>query len=97
MHAHTSVRKVIYQPWTFYHDRSSECNLELSTVDEMTLSNQYLNKLKHTRGEKARYLIKTRQNKVHISANFAFNTATYERTKRCKTTEMRMTYLDVSI
>ena len=38
-----------------------------------------------------RYLIRTRQNKVKISANFAFNTAMYERTNRCKTTEMRMT------
>ena len=30
------------------------------------------------------------------SSNFAFNTATYERTDRCKITEMRITYLDVT-
>ena len=28
--------------------------------------------------------------------NFAINTAMYEQTNRCKTTEMRITYLDVT-
>ena len=50
------------------------------------------NKSKHTRGEQERYLIKTiDKTRCTYSANVAFNTATYERTNRCETTEERIT------
>ena len=53
-------------------------------------------KNQHTRGENERYLNKSRKNRVQIFGKFAFDTATYERTNRCKTTDMSLTYLDVT-
>ena len=54
------------------------------------------NKSNHTRCSNERYLIRSRQNEVHIFGKFSFDTATYERTNRCKTTDKSRTYLDVT-
>ena len=45
-------------------------------------------KRKHTRGSNERYLIRTRQNKVHIFGKFCLRHSNVRTENRCKTTDM---------